>query len=197
MKAAVTLGAAAVAALAGLASGCGQRDEPAPPSATARDDAAARAAFLAVYPVFMHPRCMNCHPAGDAPLQGDDSHPHIQNVRRGPDGKGLFALKCANCHQDTNLAGVHMPPGNSTWRLPAAKTPLVFQGLSPRELADHFKDPGRNGGKSLPELVHHVTEDQLVRWGWNPGDGRAPPPLSHDEFARRFKEWVDKGAASP
>src|SRR5262245_21189046 len=56
------------------------------------DEAASRAAFLAVYPVLMHPRCMNCHPKGDQPLQGDDSHIHVQNVRRGPDGKGLFAM---------------------------------------------------------------------------------------------------------
>src|SRR2546428_9932466 len=38
------------------------------------DDAGSRAAFLAAYPVFMHPRCLNCHPRGDAPLQGEDSH---------------------------------------------------------------------------------------------------------------------------
>src|SRR5688572_11603649 len=45
-------------------------------------------AFIKAYRVFMHPRCMNCHPVGDAPLQGDDSHIHAQNVTRGPDGKG-------------------------------------------------------------------------------------------------------------
>ena len=77
-----------------------------------RDDSGSRAAFLAAYPVFMHPRCMNCHPAGDVPLQGDDSRLHIQNVKRGPDGKGLYALKCANCHQDVNLGGANLPPGN-------------------------------------------------------------------------------------
>ena len=71
---------------------------PAEPAAS-KDEAASRAAFLAAYPVFMHPRCMNCHPAGDAPLQGDDSRPHGQNVKRGPDGMGLYALKCADCHQ--------------------------------------------------------------------------------------------------
>src|SRR5258706_10489455 len=46
-----------------------------------------KTAFLEAYKVFMHPRCMNCHPSGDAPLQGDDSHIHLQNVTRGPDGK--------------------------------------------------------------------------------------------------------------
>src|SRR5262245_64601330 len=66
-----------------------ERSPRATASGAKSDEAASRAAFRAVYPVFMHPRCMNCHPAGDVPLQGDDSHPHLQNVKRGPDGKGL------------------------------------------------------------------------------------------------------------
>ena len=33
-------------------------------------------AFMDVYKVLMSPRCMNCHPSGDIPLQGDDSHLH-------------------------------------------------------------------------------------------------------------------------
>src|SRR5947209_817103 len=81
-------------------------------AAAQKDVAGARAAFLDVYKVLMHARCMNCHPTGDAPLQGDRSLPHAQNVQRGPDGKGLYALKCADCHQDTNLPGENMPPGN-------------------------------------------------------------------------------------
>jgi hypothetical protein len=162
-----------------------------------KDDAGARAAFLEVYKVLMHPRCMHCHPSGDAPLQGDDSHAHMQNVKRGADGMGKYALKCPNCHQDTNLPGANMPPGNPTWHLPRKDVPLVFQGKSPRELADQLKDPGRNGGKSLEQLVEHVTHDKLVLWGWEPGDGRTKPPLSHAEFAKKFREWVDKGAASP
>ena len=164
---------------------------------TDKDDADARAAFLAVYKVLMHPRCLNCHPSGDAPLQGDDSHVHMQNVQRGEDGKGKYALKCANCHQDTNLPGANMPPGNPTWQLPRTNMPLVFQGKGPRELADQLKDPQRNGGKTLEQLVEHVTNDKLVLWGWGPGDDRTKPPLTHDEFARKFREWVEKGAASP
>ena len=31
-----------------------------------RDDAASSAAFKEAYKVLMHPRCMNCHPSGDA-----------------------------------------------------------------------------------------------------------------------------------
>ncbi len=53
-----------------------------------KDDAGARAAFRDVYKVLMHPRCMNCHPSGESPLQGDDSHVHMQNVKRGETGRG-------------------------------------------------------------------------------------------------------------
>ena len=166
-------------------------------SAGQRDDAGARAAFLEAYKVFMHPRCMNCHPAGDVPLQGDDSRPHAQNVKRGPDGKGLYALKCANCHQHTNLAGKNMPPGNPNWHLPPPKMRMVFQGKTPGELARQLKDPKQNGGKTLKQLLHHVSEDKLVLWGWGPGDGRTKPPLTHAEFVRKMREWIDKGAAVP
>jgi hypothetical protein len=62
------------------------------------DAATARAAFSEAYKVFMHPRCVNCHPAGDSPLRGEDSRPHTGlRLRRGPDGQGMFKLKCTNC----------------------------------------------------------------------------------------------------
>lgn len=162
------------------------------------DETDSRAAFLAAYKVLMHPRCMNCHPAGDVPLQGDDSHPHIQNIKRGPDGKGLYALKCANCHQDANLPGMNMPPGHPNWHLPPADMRMVFEGKTPGELARQLKDPRQNGGKTLKEILHHVTEDSLViNSGWNPGDGRTLPPMSHAEFAQKMREWIEKGAAIP
>jgi mono/diheme cytochrome c family protein len=174
--------------------GRGPREEDAAQTKTV---GASRSAFLAIYPVLMSPRCFNCHPAGDVPLQGDDSHPHTQGVKRGADGKGMYALKCAACHQEANLSGLNMPPGNPNWHLPSAAMPLVFQGLSPHELALQLKDPSRNGGKSLAQLIEHVSHDGLVLGSWNPGDGRTLPPLPHAEFAAQFKEWVDKGAIVP
>jgi mono/diheme cytochrome c family protein len=162
-----------------------------------KDDAGARAAFLEAYKVFMHARCLNCHPVGDVPLQGDDSRPHFMNVQRGSDGKGLYALKCANCHQDANLPGANMPPGNPNWHLTPPEMPMVFEGKSPRELARQLKDPKQNGGKTLEQIIHHVTEDKLVLWGWEPGDGRTRPPLTHAQFAKKMQEWAAKGAAEP
>ncbi|HEY3130269.1 MAG TPA: hypothetical protein VGL91_12490, partial [Acidobacteriota bacterium] len=143
-----------------------------------RDDAAARAAFLAAAPVFTHPRCQNCHPAGEAPLQGDDSHPHAQSVKRGLHGKGKYGMKCDACHQLANLPGVHMPPGAPNWHLPPPQMRMVFVGKTPGELCSQLKDPSRNGGKTINQIIEHVTSDKLVGWGWNPGEGRATPPLS-------------------
>ena len=167
------------------------------PSETKKSlEAESKAAFIEAYKVFMHPRCMNCHPAGDVPLQGDDSRLHAQGVKRGKDGKGLFAMKCSNCHQPANTPGENMPPGNPNWHLPPANMKMVFQGKTPAQLAAQFKDP-KLSGKTLKELLHHVEEDKLVLGGWDPGDGRTTPPLSHEEFVAKVKEWIEKGAAVP
>src|SRR5439155_4914410 len=122
---------------------------------------------------------------------------HLQNVKRGADGKGLYALKCANCHQDANLPGKNMPPGSSTWHLPSARTPMVFEGKTPGDLARQLKDPKQNGGRTLEQILQHVSEDQLVGWGWAPGEGRTLPPLSRAEFSKKMRDWIDKGAANP
>jgi hypothetical protein len=161
------------------------------------DAAAARAAFLQVYRVLTSPRCQNCHPVGDAPLQGDDSHAHLQNVKRGPDGHGVTAMRCDTCHQTANLPAAHMPPGNPKWALPPAKEKMVFVGRSPAELCKQIKDPKQNGGRSLEKLLDHIANDDLVGWGWSPGDGRALPPLSRPDTVAQMKIWIAGGAACP
>jgi len=154
-----------------------------------------KAAFMDAYRVFMHPRCMNCHPSGDVPLQGDDSRLHVQGVKRGPDGKGLYALKCSNCHQEQHVAGKNMPPGAKGWHLPPADKKMVFQGKTPRQLAMHFKDAKFTGFKDFKkEMIHHVEHEPLVLVGWTYG---TPPPLTHAEFVAKVKEWIAKGAAIP
>jgi hypothetical protein len=78
---------------------------------TGTDDSESIAAFESLVPVLRHPRCVNCHSTGDFPRQGDDSHRHTMQVRRGPDGEGAEPVECNSCHQDYNLAEVHTPPG--------------------------------------------------------------------------------------
>lgn len=153
-------------------------------------------AFMLVYQVLMSPRCMNCHPSGDIPLQGDDSHLHAMEPKRGKDGKGMYAMKCANCHQSANTPGLHMPPGNPNWHMPPADMKMVFQGKTPHQLAKQLVDPAQNGHKSKAQLIAHAT-DGLVLSSWDPGEGRTLPPLSHEEFAKAWVKWIKKGAYAP
>jgi hypothetical protein len=155
------------------------------------------ALFSAFVPVLRHPRCMNCHSSGDFPRQGDDGHQHIMNVRRGAGGNGVTAEKCVTCHQDHNLAGEHLPPGAPNWGLPPRATPMIWQGLTDAQLCRSIKDPKQNKNRNLDQLVEHLTEDKLVAWGWNPGEGRAAIPMPREEFAARVKKWQAAGAPCP
>ena len=153
-------------------------------------------AFMEVYKVLMSPRCMNCHPSGDVPLQGDESQLHNGIPKRGKDGKGLYAMKCSNCHQSTNQEGLNKPPGHPNWRLPPADMKMVFQGRTASQLAKQLVDPKTNGNKSLQQLIEHA-DDGLVKAGWNPGEGRTVPPLSHEEFKKAWITWIKNGAYAP
>jgi mono/diheme cytochrome c family protein len=161
------------------------------------DASASREAFLQVYKVFTSPRCQNCHPSGEAPLQGDDSHVHMQNVVRGKDGHGVYGMRCNTCHQIANVPGGHMPPGNPKWSLPAPEHKMIIVGRTPAELCRQLKDPKQTGGRGLPQLLEHVSSDDLVGWAWNPGTGRNPPPLSRADTVAQMKIWIDGGAACP
>ncbi len=157
-------------------------------------------AFETVRSVLQHPRCANCHPAGDAPLQGEDSHVHNQNIQRGPSGSGMVGAECTTCHRDTNppdVFGTHVPPGiSSGWRMPAPEQRLVFVGVAPGALCEQIKDPARNGGKDATALRHHLDSD-LVVWAWSPGAGRTPPPVSHQAFVAAWESWYAAGAPCP
>lgn len=167
-----------------------------PLSEIKKDSIASVKAFEKVYSVLMSPRCVNCHPKGDVPLQGDDSHVHQMMPRRGEDGRGLYAMKCANCHQPENTPGLHMPPGNPNWHLPPANMKMVFEGRTAHQLAKQLVDPKQNGGKDFAKLIEHA-DDGLVLSGWNPGEGLKKPPLSHKEFKKAWIEWIQKGAYAP
>jgi hypothetical protein len=151
-------------------------------------------AFLGVASVLHSPRCVSCHIPGDAPLQGDDGHRHVMNVKRGADGRGTPALRCTACHQGVNSSVAHAPPGAPDWRLPPPGTPMAWLGMGPEALCAALKDPARTGGRGLAALEDHLRTDPLVGWGFNPGPGRRPPPLSRDELVARFAAWRAAGA---
>jgi hypothetical protein len=144
--------------------------------------------------VITHARCMNCHPAGDRPAQGDDRHPHMPLVVRGEDNFGAIGMRCTTCHGPANFdpAGV---PGHPEWHV--APIEMAWVGKSLGQICEQIKDPKRNGGKSMAELIHHMAEDSLVGWGWHPGAGREPVPGTQKDFGALFKAWVDTGADCP
>jgi hypothetical protein len=164
------------------------------------DRAAGLAAFETVRGVLQHPRCQNCHPSGDAPLQGDDGHVHNQNVQRGPTGNGMVGEECSTCHGPANppsAYGEHVPPGNAkSWHMPPPEQKLVFVGVEPGALCEQIKDPARNGGKDMAALRTHL-DDPLVVWGWAPGFGRAPVATPRDTFLTAWDTWARAGAPCP
>jgi len=157
-------------------------------------------AFETIRTVLQHPRCQNCHIPGDAPLQFDEGRTHGQNVQRGTDGRGAIGLGCTTCHASQNPPasyGAHMQPGAPNWHLPPHQTKMVFIHLSSGELCRNLKNQKANGGKDLQALVEHVSSDKLVLWGWNPGVGRQPVSIPHQQFVKQFQTWVDAGAPCP
>jgi hypothetical protein len=159
-------------------------------------DTAARsvAIFTELGKVLTNLRCLNCHPAGDRPHQGDTGRLHQPPVERGADGFGLPALRCPICHQSVNFdpGGV---PGNPVWHL--APREMEWEGKTLGEICAQLKDPARNGNRPLDALVDHIGEDHLVGWAWAPGYGRQPAPGTQKEAGALVEAWVKTGAVCP
>ena len=167
-----------------------------PESFDAIGDTATRsvALFTELGKVLTHPRCVNCHPAGDRPRQGESSRSHQPPVARGADGQGLPAMRCSSCHQGANFDPARMP-GHPEWHL--APREMGWEGKTLGEICAQIKDPARNGGRSLEELIHHIGTDTLVGWAWAPGFGRAPAPGTQRQAGALAEAWVKTGALCP
>lgn len=154
-----------------------------------------RALFVEASRVFLHPRCANCHPDGDVPAQGMQMTSHQPAVTRGPEGRGVVGMECTSCHQERNLVQARVP-GAPDWHL--APRAMAWVGKSPGQICKQLKDPRRNGGKSLAEIVEHNAHDQaLVAWGWSPGHDREPAPGSQEQLGAIVAAWVETGAECP
>ncbi len=161
-------------------------------SSIADPETRSAAYFTELGKVLTHPRCLNCHPAGDRPRQGDMARLHQPPVERGADGFGLPALRCPICHQAANFGAV---PGNPIWHL--APHEMAWEGKTLSQICAQIKDPARNGGRALETLVEHIGEDHLVGWAWAPGPGRQSAPGTQKEAGALVAAWVETGAACP
>jgi len=168
----------------------------APESFAAIGDTATRstALFAELGKVLTHPRCVNCHPAGDRPRQGELGRLHQPPVERGVDGFGLAAMRCPICHQAANFEPGRVP-GNPIWHL--APREMAWEGKTLGEICAQIKDPARNGGRSLEALVEHIGSDHLVGWAWAPGFGRRPAPGTQKEAGALVEAWAKTGAVCP
>lgn len=153
-----------------------------------------RALFLEASRVMLHPRCSNCHPDGDSPFQGTQWQPHDPPVVRGPEDKGVVGMECASCHQDKNLELARVP-GAPNWHL--APKSMAWVRHTPHAVCEQLKDPSRNGGRTLAQIVDHNAHDELVGWGWKPGWGREPAPGTQEQFGAIVAAWVETGAECP
>ena len=159
-------------------------------------DTAARSAamFTELGKVLTHPRCTNCHPAGDRPRQGDESRLHQPPVARGADGHGVETMRCSICHGNSNFEPGRMP-GHPEWHL--APREMAWEGKTVAEICAQIKDPARNGGRKVEDLIHHIGEDTLVGWAWHPGFGRSPAPGTQAQAGALVEAWMKTGAACP
>jgi len=163
-------------------------------SSIADTPARSAAIFTELGKVLTHPRCLNCHPAGDRPRQGDMARLHQPPVERGADGFGLPAMRCPICHLQANFdpAGV---PGNPIWHL--APREMAWEGKTLGEICAQLKDPARNGNRSVDALIEHIGEDHLVGWAWAPGYGRQPAPGTQKQAGALVEAWMKTGAECP
>jgi hypothetical protein len=169
-----------------------------PDSFAAIGDTAARSAalFTEAGKVLSNARCVNCHPAGDRPRQGEGelNRLHQPPVVRGEDSFGAPAMRCPICHQQANFDPGRVP-GDPIWHL--APRAMAWEGKTLAQICAQIKDPERNGGRSLEEIVHHVGTDHLVGWAWSPGYGRQPAPGTQQQAGELLAAWVKTGAACP
>ena len=160
-----------------------------------------RALFTEVAKVVTNPRCMNCHPAGDYPTQGNDKHEHIPPILRGEAGVGIPGVSCSSCHTEKNFtlvgtgARYKSIPGHPRWGM--APIEMAWQGKSIGQICAQLKDPAKNGGRTLALLQEHFAKDDLVAWGWAPGEGRDPAPGTQQQLGELVQAWIDSGAQCP
>ncbi len=143
-------------------------------------------AFETVMAVLKDPRCINCHPVGDRPMQGDDNRLHGFGVER--------ERNCNACHGEENKIRPDIP-GAPHWAL--APRSMGWYGLSDVEIGKRLLDMEMNRNRTPADLVHHMTNDALVLWGWQPGVSRKPVQVPFDEFELALHTWLENGAHIP
>ena len=150
--------------------------------------------FKVILSVLKNPRCINCHPSGDVPLQGNDQHPHRPLIVRGVAENGPAAVHCNACHHEENNVYANVP-GAPKWVV--APRSMGWVGLTDAQIGEALINKTKNGGRSPKDLVQHMGFDSLVIWAWHPGEGRTPIPIPLEDFRKILFDWLATGAYVP
>jgi hypothetical protein len=74
---------------------------------------------------------------------------------------------------------------------------MAWQDKTVAEICTQIKDPARNGGRSMEQILTHMASDTLVGWAWAPGFGCEPAPGSQKELGALIEAWINTGAGCP
>jgi hypothetical protein len=165
------------------------------------------AAWDRIDAVVSHPRCSNCHVGADniprwSGIRGRADGKHGMNINAGESRIGAEAIACSTCHVTSATPNdkPHAPPHtNIAWHL--APVEFAWFGKSSRDICLQLKDPGKNGGRNVMTLAHHLADDAkhlgFIQWGWNPGAGREPVPSSLQATVNDVLTWGAAGMPCP
>lgn len=117
----------------------------------------AKDAFTALVPLFLHPRCFNCHggvsPFGDNPPNHNHEIKYRVIAKDGFEDINATFGPCENCHE--------LAPGMpGMWRLAPVNPPeknMQFRGRTPLQLCSQMKDIFQD---EPDRFVRHMTNDE-------------------------------------
>ncbi len=100
-------------------------------------------------------------------------------------------MTCMSCRQNANFEPGRVP-GHPVWHL--APREMAWEGKSLAEICAQIKDPVRNGGRKVEDLIYHIGTDTLVGSAWAPGFGSTPAPGAQKEAGALVEAWIKTGA---
>jgi hypothetical protein len=174
---------------------------PRPGSPAAPTSARPEELFEKIYPVFVHPRCANCHgivveEGGQPDTASPDSHPAdpANDPKPGRD-------ECDECHsqpKEVADAGWTLAPLHLRWAGMDKDTLCVVQASEARK---RNRQAGGSGRGTTGSYMFHLVEDPFITQAFTgeAGGQRATHPLptpvpARDPFIAAAQEWIDAGA---
>ena len=91
-------------------------------------------------------------------------------------------MTCNTCHGPANADVVDQAetlksiPGNPAWHL--APIEMAWEGKSLGFICEQIKDPERNGGKTMDEIVEHMAHDCSSAGDGTPAQGVSRCPAA-------------------